>query len=154
MKNFIFLLLVISLACAPEKETPEGKQLKKDLAAIDKYLETNHIKAQKDSSGVIRYVISELGTGVKPTLASTVTVRYVGVFLGTTKVFDQSATPVTMALDRFIAGWRIGFPLLPKGSKATFYIPSGLAYGKRGGGGGIIPPDSNLVFSVELLDVQ
>lgn len=153
MKNIFFLLLILSIACAPVKETPEEKQLKKDIAAIDKFLKANHVEAQKDSSG-LRYVISEMGTGAKPTLASSVTVRYVGVFLGTIQIFDKSEKPVTLSLDRVINGWRVGFPLLPKGSKATFYVPSGLAYGKRGGGGGIIPPDSNLVFSVELIDVQ
>jgi len=154
MKNIFFLLLIVSIACTPVRETPEQKQLKKDLATIDKFLRDNHVEALKDSSDLIRYVISEMGTGEKPTLSSSITVRYVGTFLGTAKIFDQSAKPTTMVLDRMINGWRIAFPLLPKGSRATFYIPSGLAYGKRGGGGGIIPPDANLVFSVELIDVQ
>ena len=153
MKNIFFLFLLLSIACAPVRETPEQKQLKKDKATIDKFLKENHVEAQKDSSG-LRYVISEMGTGVKPTLSSSVTVRYVGIFLGTSQIFDKSEKPVTMPLDRVINGWRIGFPLLPVGSKATFYVPSGLAYGKRGAGGGVIPPDSNLVFSVELIDVQ
>ncbi|HZX74358.1 MAG TPA: FKBP-type peptidyl-prolyl cis-trans isomerase [Cyclobacteriaceae bacterium] len=152
MKNILPLLLILSIACAPVKESPEQKQMKKDKATIDKFLKENHVEAQKDSSG-LRYVISQLGTGVKPTLANSVTVRYVGTFLGTAKIFDQSAKPTTMVLDRTINGWRIGFPLLPKGSIATFYVPSGLAYGKRGAGGGIIPPDANLVFVVELIDV-
>ena len=153
MKNIFLFILILSIACAPVKETPEQKQLRKDVAAIDKFLKENHIEAQKDSSG-LRYVISQLGTGAKPTLYSSVTVRYVGTFLGTAKIFDQSAKPMTMPLDRLINGWRIGFPLLPKGSIATFYVPSGLAYGKRGAGDGVIPPDANLVFVVELLDVQ
>ena len=154
MKNFFLLLCIVFIACAPDRETPEQKQLKKDLATIDKFLEDNHVEALKDSGNRIRYVISEMGTGEKPTLSSTITVRYVGTFLATATIFDQSATPTNMPLDRMINGWRIGFPLVPKGSKATFYIPSGLAYGTRGAGGGIIPPNANLVFSVELVDVQ
>ena len=153
MKSIFFCLVVISIACAPVRETPEEKQLKRDLAIIDKFLKQNKVEAQKDSSG-LRYVISQLGTGPKPTATSSVTVRYVGTFLETAKIFDQSAKPITFTLDRVIKGWRIGFPLLPKGTIATLYVPSGLAYGTRGGGGGVIPPDSNLVFVVELIDVQ
>jgi FKBP-type peptidyl-prolyl cis-trans isomerase FkpA len=153
MKHIFLLLTILSIACAPVKETPEQKQMKKDLAAIDKFLKDNHVEALKDSSG-LRYEISQLGTGEKPTVASTVTVRYVGSFLGTATIFDSSAKGSTFALTKVIKAWQIGFSLLPEGSKAVFYVPSGLAYGKRGAGGGVIPPDANLVFSVELVDVQ
>jgi FKBP-type peptidyl-prolyl cis-trans isomerase FkpA len=86
-----------------------------------------------------------------------VTVKYTGKFLNegvapaNSDIFDQATTPVTFDLAALIAGWQIGFQLLPKGSKATLYIPSGLAYGK---GGNSIPGNANLFFEVELIDVK
>jgi len=50
-----------------------------------------------------------------------------------------------------IPGWQQAIPLLKKGGKGTFIIPSGLAYGPRGAGG-TIKPNSVLIFDVELID--
>jgi FKBP-type peptidyl-prolyl cis-trans isomerase len=53
-----------------------------------------------------------------------------------------------------IPGWDEGMGLLKKGSKALFYIPSALAYGAEGAGGGAIPADADLMFYLEILDVN
>lgn len=53
-----------------------------------------------------------------------------------------------------IPGWDEGVSLLKKGSKAIFYIPSSLAYGAEGAGGGAIPADADLMFYLEILDVK
>ena len=66
-------------------------------------------------------------------------------------VFDEATTARTFALNGLIEGWKIGFQLLKKGSKATFYIPSGLGYGIQGNQS--IPSLAILVFDVELVDV-
>ena len=107
----------------------------------------------------MRYVITTAGTGAKPALTNSVVVKYSGKFLndGVTLAksveFDGSTTAVTFKLSSLIVGWKIGFQLLPKGSKATLYIPSGLAYGKNGAGSSI-PANANLFFDVELIDVK
>ena len=52
-----------------------------------------------------------------------------------------------------IRGWDEGIMLLNEGSKATLYIPSGLGYGTRGSGK-VIPPNSPLIFEVELVEIK
>jgi FKBP-type peptidyl-prolyl cis-trans isomerase FkpA len=124
--------------------------LERDVAAIDSYLAANSITAVKDPQGV-RYVVSQPGTNNDtPCLESRVRVIYTGKLLATGDVFDSSTVPVDFPLAGLITGWQIAFPKLTRGSKATLYIPSVLAYGSRAVGK--IPPNSNLIFEVELLD--
>jgi FKBP-type peptidyl-prolyl cis-trans isomerase len=96
-------------------------------------------------------VITTQGTGTKPTLTNSIKVKYKGTLLSNGQIFDQANSAVVFKLSSLITGWKIGFQLLPAGSKATLYIPSGLAYGT--GSVGSIPPNSNLIFEVELFEV-
>lgn len=127
-------------------------QLTLDTVAIDVYLAEKKINAVKDKSG-LRYVITQQGTGAKPVPSSTVTVNYKGSLLEDGRVFDQSQNPVEFPLGNMIQGWQIGFQLLPKGTKATLYIPSSLGYGPNGYQPDI-PPNAILVFDVELIDFK
>lgn len=156
---YILSLLALAFGCSEKSdELSDAEQLQKDIVIIDKWLAENTVTTLSDPSG-LRYNITIEGTGAKPTLANKVTVKYTGKFLkeGATPansgIFDQATTAVTFDLGSLIAGWQIGFQLLPKGSKATLYIPSGLAYGKSGAGNSI-PANANLFFEVELIDVK
>ncbi len=161
MKKIIYTLSLLALASGCSDKTEEltdAEQLQKDIVIIDKWLADNAVTALSDPSG-LRYNITQEGAGVKPVLTNKVTVKYTGKFLreGVTPansgIFDQATTAVTFDLASLISGWQIGFQLLPKGSKATLYIPSGLAYGKSGAGSSI-PANANLFFEVELIDVK
>ena len=106
------------------------------------------------SSG-LQYEVIEAGDGDSPTAEDTVEVHYRGTLLDGT-VFDSSYQrnqPIEfdIGLGQVIPGWDEGIMLLNKGAGARFVIPSNLAYGSRGAGG-IIPPNSTLIFEVELLN--
>lgn len=135
-----------------EARKAQDDQIAGDTVAIDAYLVAKSINAIKDKSGV-RYVITKLGTGPKPVATSVVKFRYKGTFLEDGRTFDESATPIEYPLSKLIQGWQIIFPLLPKGSKATLYVPSSLGYGPSGFQPDI-PPNANLVFDVELVDFK
>ncbi len=145
-----FIAIAVVLSSCGERELTTMEQLTKDIGIIDKYLVDNNIDAQEDPSG-LRYVIITEGTGPKPKLSNTIVVKYTGKLLDGT-IFEQPANPQTFPLSGLIAGWQIGFQHLPEGSTAVLYIPSGLAYGKNGGGP--IPPNANLIFDVELVEVK
>jgi FKBP-type peptidyl-prolyl cis-trans isomerase len=123
-------------------------QTEKDVSTITKYLSDNNISAQQDTSG-LRYVIHTNKGGSKPTVENCVEVKYRGKFLKDGTVFDESEK-LSFPLNGVIPGWQLGIPLMGIGDSATFYIPSGLAYGPRGYPG-FIPPDAILIFDVELL---
>ncbi|UOG77019.1 FKBP-type peptidyl-prolyl cis-trans isomerase [Hymenobacter tibetensis] len=105
-------------------------------------------------SGLQYEVITE-GSGKKPTLSSSVTTHYHGTLING-NVFDSSyqrGQPATFPVNGVIAGWTEALQLMPEGSKWRLYIPSELAYGKRGAGRDI-GPDTALIFDVELLKVN
>ncbi|MBU6121713.1 FKBP-type peptidyl-prolyl cis-trans isomerase [Hymenobacter siberiensis] len=103
----------------------------------------------------LQYEVITQGTGAKPSLKSSVTTHYHGTLINGT-VFDSSyqrGQPATFPVNGVIAGWTEALQLMPEGSKYRLYIPSDLAYGKRGAGRDI-PGDTALIFDVELLKVN
>ena len=126
-----------------------------NLAEGQKFLAENTTKegVQTTASG-LQYKVLTMGDGAKPAATDTVKVHYRGTLLDGTE-FDSSYArnePISFALNRVIAGWTEGVQLMPIGSKFMFYIAPELAYGE--GGGGPIPPNSTLIFEVELLDIE
>jgi len=126
-----------------------------NLAEGQKFLAENKVKegVQTTASG-LQYKVVTMGDGAKPVATDTVKVHYRGTLLDGTE-FDSSYArnePISFGLNRVIAGWTEGVALMPIGSKFMFYIPPELAYGA--GGGGPIPPNSTLIFEVELLDIE
>ena len=108
---------------------------------------------QKTASG-LEYQVIEAGEGKKPKATDTVLVHYRGTFLDG-KEFDSSYKrnqPIGFPLNGVIAGWTEGLQLMSVGSKYIFIIPSDLAYGEQGYEP-VIPPNTTLIFEVELLDI-
>jgi FKBP-type peptidyl-prolyl cis-trans isomerase FkpA len=105
------------------------------------------------ASGIAITTIKE-GAGASPKSSDTVKVHYRGV-LTNGKEFDSSYSrkePATFPLNRVIPCWTEGVQTMKVGGKAKLVCPPNLAYGSRGVPG-TIPPDSTLIFEVELLDI-
>jgi FKBP-type peptidyl-prolyl cis-trans isomerase len=101
----------------------------------------------------LQYQVIKPGTGARPTAQNRVKAHYKGTFLDG-KTFDNSydrMEPAVFPLDGVIRGWTEGVPLMQVGAKYKFWIPSDLAYGHRGRPS--IPPNSTLVFEIELFEV-
>lgn len=143
----VFATLTFS-ACLKEQRP----QAEVDLEIINKYIEDNNLNVIEHPSGIF-YAIEEPGTGEHPPFESDVEVKYKG-YLTDGTVFDQSKPneTVTFALENLIPGWQIAIPLLKPGGKGLFILPSRWAYGPTGVGS--IPPNSVLIFEIELVSFQ
>lgn len=112
---------------------------------------------QTTESG-LKYVIHEEGSGPRAEVGRGVVVQYIGKLVENGNVFDQSfqrgqGIPFPLGQGRVIPGWDEGIALLKEGARASLFIPAELGYGAQGAGGDI-PPNSELMFYVELEEVQ
>ena len=111
------------------------------------------VEVKTTPSGLQYEVITE-GNGQQPTADDRVEVHYTGTLIDGT-VFDSSVergVPATFGVTQVIPGWVEALQLMKEGSKWKLFIPSELAYGPQGAGG-LIGPNSTLIFDVELLKV-
>ncbi|MEK6154777.1 peptidylprolyl isomerase [Flavobacteriaceae bacterium 3-367] len=138
-------------------ESSREKRLAEEKAKATAELDKIATGFDETTSG-LRYKIIQKGSGSKAEKGQTVSVHYEGA-LSNGEVFDSSYKrnqPIDFQLGvgQVIPGWDEGIGLLQVGDKARFVIPSNLAYGSAGAGGGVIPPNATLVFDVELMDVK
>lgn len=159
---FLTTLMVLS-ACTPKLE----KRLKAEMVEapssqtqIDKnlilqYAIDNELDVQSTPSGMY-YTIESYGSGdERPDKNSKITAHYHGTLLNG-DIFDSSVDrgePLKFDLGKVIKGWQEAIPMLGKGGKGQFFIPSKLAYGSRAIGE-VIPANAVLVFDIELLDFK
>lgn len=110
----------------------------------------------KTTASGLKYQVLKQGSGtVSPKATDTVKVHYHGTLLNGT-VFDSSVQrgePISFPLNRVIPGWTEGLQLMKVGDKFRFEIPAPLAYGADSPSPAI-PPNSTLVFEVELLGIE
>jgi FKBP-type peptidyl-prolyl cis-trans isomerase FkpA len=108
---------------------------------------------EKLPSGVVVEHLKQ-GTGAQPTADDTVSVNYRGPLADGTE-FDSSSKhggPANFPLNRVIPCWTQGVQKIKVGGKAKLTCPAATAYGSRGVG--TIPPNSDLTFEVELLEIK
>ncbi len=106
----------------------------------------------------LQYSDSVVGTGAQPQAGQTVIVHYTG-YLDNGTVFDSSVQrnqpfEFVLGTGSVIRGWDEGIASMKIGGKRKLVIPPQLAYGAQGAGGGVIPPNAQLTFDVELVGVK
>jgi len=126
-----------------------------NLKAGEDYLVANGKKAGvKSTASGLQYKVLKSGTGKTPKKEDTVKVHYTGTLIDGTK-FDSSidrGEPIEFPVGGVIPGWTEALLLMKEGDKWQLAIPAKIAYGENGQGP--IPPNSTLLFDVELLGVK
>ncbi len=168
-------LLVLIFSCTAERQHTSKKKGEED-ALVARYM-TEMIPTERTQNDIDRnliidllidslwdfkstasgiyYDIQKTGTGGAPALSSKVKVHYRGTLLNG-KEFDSTYKrnePYEFKFRGVIAGWQEVIPMLQKGGKGTFVIPSRLAYGPQERKP-YIPANSCLIFEIELLDFK
>jgi len=170
LKGFEDALAGTGPRVAPEEMRSSLRRLKQRVAAeraasLQENLETAEAflteNAAKDGVMVLpsglQYKVLEKGpdTGSKPQQTDKVTVQYRGTLIDGTE-FDSSyrrGQPATLAVNGVIAGWTEALQMMQVGDKWQLFIPPKLGYGERGSGSKI-PPNSALIFDVELISIN
>jgi len=130
-----------------------GLEVEKNKFEGEKFLSDNKAKEGVTTlpSG-LQYKVLRVGSGPSPRSSDTVKLKYRGTFVGG-KEFDRSHDePTTVKVDGVIKGWTEALQLMKLGGKWQLFVPSELAYGERQFGR--IPPNSTLVFEIELVAID
>ena len=120
----------------------------------DAFLAANKSKpGVKTLASGLQYKVLKEGTGATPKLGDTFKAHYRGTLLNGTE-FDSSYNrePLVLPVKRVIPGWQEALQLMKVGSKWQLFVPANLAYGESGQRD--IPPNSVLVFEMELLGIE
>ncbi|MFM1921657.1 MAG: hypothetical protein RLZZ303_3291 [Candidatus Hydrogenedentota bacterium] len=130
------------------------KEAEENIGKAEAYLAENAKKeGVKTTESGLQYRVLREGDGPSPKETSQVRVHYKGTLTDGTQ-FDSSydrGQPASFGLNQVIPGWTEGLQLMKTGAKYELTIPPGLGYGA--GGADTIPPNSVLIFEVELLEV-
>ena len=151
VKYICFMLVLSMVACHKPYEKKE-----KVVDQAKSTSETSLVGKEIITSSGLTYVDEVVGAGKTPKTGDKVVVHYTGTLEDGTK-FDSSRDrnqpfEFPLGMGRVIRGWDQAFATMKVGDRATITIPPELGYGSRGMGK--IPPNSTLIFDVELLEVK
>jgi FKBP-type peptidyl-prolyl cis-trans isomerase len=161
---FVVIILVLGgtfiiLSKKPDSTVQNDLDLNKIQIVSTPKVEQNITNSPQNTQKMTELKIEDLkvGTGKEAKSGDTVVMNYLGTLTNGTK-FDSSydrGQPFTtqIGVGQVIQGWDKGVPGMKVGGKRRLSIPSALAYGSRGAGN-VIPPDSDLIFEVELVDIK
>ena len=167
MRAFVIAALLIAAASWPDSDAHaqtrrRGKSPTR-RAVAPKAKQPTPAPSPSSSAAVttpsgLTYVVTRRGEGRQPQKGETVLVHYTGTLSNGVK-FDSSrdrGEPIAFKLGegRVIKGWDEGVARLRVGDQAVLVIPPALGYGERNVGNGLIPPNSTLIFVIEVADVK
>ncbi|MBI2069645.1 MAG: FKBP-type peptidyl-prolyl cis-trans isomerase [Elusimicrobia bacterium] len=146
LKHILLLAALFAVSC--NKKTGQIKETDMGKSSQSQEVTT--------PSG-LKYTDNVVGAGASPETGQRVTVHYTGTLTNGTK-FDSSLDrgqpfAFNIGVGQVIKGWDEGVASMKVGGKRRLYIPAALGYGSRGAGG-VIPPNADLIFDVELLGIQ
>lgn len=147
--------IITAIVAKYEEANPTESQAPQAVV-VDPFLEENKTKEGviTTASG-LQYTVLREGLGAIPGPSDRVIVHYVGTLTDGTE-FDNSIkndAPAIFGVTQVIAGWTEALQLMNVGSKYKLFIPSHLAYGESGAGDDI-PPNSTLIFEVDLMGIE
>ena len=147
--RFIWVLIVsvIFLGCNREELTGTEEQ------QIENYIKNNNLAVTEKTSSGLRYILTKANTGgASVKIGQLATVKYTGKLL-TDRTFYAGTFSFNVGTGQVIAGFDEGIAKMKVGEKATLIFPSSLGYGSRGAGADI-PPNSPLLFEIEVVSVK
>jgi len=157
MRRAVLIFLASALLAACGAKTPPA-ELAASAAEAKAFMDQNgKAEGVRTLPSGLQYKVVRSGpaSGMRPQETDEVKVHYEGKFLDG-KVFDSSyerGMPAAMPLKALIPAWVEALQLMRPGDEWMLYVPPELGYGEEGAGGGEIPPNSVLIFRIELIDV-
>jgi len=143
------------MAFEKDMQQKQNDAAQKNSADAQKFMTENKSKEGVKTTGSgLQYKVMKEGSGAQPKATDTVTVNYRGTLTDGTE-FDSSykrGQPATFPVSGVIKGWTEALQMMKVGSKYQLFIPPDLGYGANGQRA--IPPNSVLIFEVELMDVK
>ena len=133
------------------KNADSAVEAAKEREQIMKAIQAGLFDTTGSKNGVF-YTLLKEGTGDPVSINDTLVVHYKGSLLNGSGFDSTKEKPATFALKRLIRGWQTGMPLCRQGGKIRLIIPSYLGYSIRNLG--VIPPNSVLVFDVEVVELK
>ena len=165
MKSKLLSVLTLTLAfglfagCSPKENAPEAAPKADASSSSDPGEAFLAANAKKDgvttTTSGLQYKVLKSGTGASPKATDQVKVDYTGTTIDG-KVFDSSVQrgqPAVFPVNAVIPGWVEALQMMKVGDKWQLVIPAKLAYGEQSPSPAI-PPNSVLIFEVELLDIE
>ena len=154
--TIVILIIILIVVIAGVYLLAQNNNEKSGAALSQSLNQSGQNSADYDIQGM-HVEIMEQGTGEGAKAGDNIVVNYVGTLLDGTK-FDSSIDrnepfQYTLGQNRVIQGWEIGLLGMKVGEKRKLTIPPELAYG-AGGAGDVIPPNTTIVFEIDMLSIN
>ena len=154
--KFLYYDIAVRSVKGPKDLEKAEKAVKAKVDKIIADYKANKLTKLQTTASGLKYIVHEEGSGMRPDSGDLVFVHYYGALTDGT-MFDNSFVrgsefPFQLGTGGVIPGWDEGIALLKAGSKATLFVPAELGYGASGAGS--IPPNSELIFYVELVSAR